>query len=396
MAKNKTTTNRTRSSAARKRKSLRSGSGSSTKKTKTVSSRKTQSGQSGPTLASKHRAVARQWHPKKNGDLTPKDVKPASRKKVWWQCPEGHEWQAVVYSRTLNNTGCPYCSGKKAGKDNCLSTLFPKIAKEWHPEKNGSLTPKDVTKGSKKRVWWQCTQGHEWQAPVYDRTNGKGCPYCAHRALGDDNNLAALNPGVAKEWHPTKNRSLKPNDVFPAAGVKVWWRCSHGHEWQATVNSRTTLGTGCPYCSGRKIAKERSLATLHRGIAREWDKDANGDLTPKDVSELSKKTVTWKCRKGHTWEASVRSRTQTGSGCPVCESERKTTSGSKRSTGSKKPQTAKKSSTKRTPSDQKTQTRKTQSGGQQTSKKSSTKKQTSSKKANSTKTSRKKASTKKS
>jgi len=313
--------------------------------------------------------VARQWHPKKNGDLTPKDVKPASRKKVWWQCPEGHEWQAVVYSRTLNNTGCPYCSGKKAGKDNCLANLYPQIAKEWHPDKNGPLTPKDVTKGSKKRIWWRCSEGHEWQAPVYDRTNGKGCPYCAHRALGDDNNLAALNPAVAKEWHPTKNRSLKPTDVFPAAGVKVWWRCSDGHEWQATVNSRTTLGTGCPYCSGRRISKERSLATLHRGIAREWDKEANGDLTPKDVSELSKKVVSWKCRKGHSWQASVRSRTQTGSGCPVCESEGKSPSGSRSATRSKKSQSAKKTSTKRSSSKQTTQTDKKQTSKKQTSKK---------------------------
>ena len=39
-------------------------------------------------------------------------VLPGSRKKVWWQCAEGHSWQAVVYSRTGSQScGCPICSG---------------------------------------------------------------------------------------------------------------------------------------------------------------------------------------------------------------------------------------------------------------------------------------------
>ena len=41
------------------------------------------------------------------------------------------------------------------------------LAKEWHPTKNGSLTPADLTLGSNKRVWWICSKGHEWQARGY-------------------------------------------------------------------------------------------------------------------------------------------------------------------------------------------------------------------------------------
>ena len=44
--------------------------------------------------------------------------------------------------------------------------LIQTLAKEWHPTKNSSLTPKDVTAGSNKKVWWQCSRGHEWEAGI--------------------------------------------------------------------------------------------------------------------------------------------------------------------------------------------------------------------------------------
>ena len=95
--------------------------------------------------------LAAQWHPVKNGDLKPEDVTPGSTKKVWWLCAKGHEWQSIVYDRTDGN-GCPYCSGKNVNKDNCLKTRNPSLALQWHPVKNGDLTPEDVTPGSHKKV----------------------------------------------------------------------------------------------------------------------------------------------------------------------------------------------------------------------------------------------------
>ena len=53
------------------------------------------------------------WHPTLNGTLTPEMVTLGSHRKVWWQCPEGHVWKAVVYSRAgPQKCGCPVCAGK--------------------------------------------------------------------------------------------------------------------------------------------------------------------------------------------------------------------------------------------------------------------------------------------
>lgn len=54
-----------------------------------------------------------QWHPVKNGDQTPEKITSGSQKKVWWRCSDGHEWKAVIYSRTgAQKCGCPVCAGK--------------------------------------------------------------------------------------------------------------------------------------------------------------------------------------------------------------------------------------------------------------------------------------------
>lgn len=124
------------------------------------------------------------------------------------------------------------------------------LLSEWHPNKNGTLTPNDVTSKSGKKVWWQCKNGHEWEATVINRTNhNSGCLYCSGRlVIVGQNDLATTHPEIAAEWHPALNGKLKPTDISSAARQKVWWQCSKGHEWEAVVYSRKQ--SGCPYCSG--------------------------------------------------------------------------------------------------------------------------------------------------
>ncbi|MCE5211048.1 MAG: zinc-ribbon domain-containing protein [Deltaproteobacteria bacterium] len=121
--------------------------------------------------------LAWEWHSTSNGSLTPRDVRPFSNKKVWWKCSKGHEWVATVSNRS-NGQGCPYCANQKVNAENCLQTVNPDLASQWHPSLNGSLTPMDVTAGSNKKVWWQCARKHKWQTTVNNRSNNHGCPYC--------------------------------------------------------------------------------------------------------------------------------------------------------------------------------------------------------------------------
>ena len=80
---------------------------------------------------------------------------------------------------------------------------YKHLVKEWHPTKNGELTPDDYTHGSDMKVWWVCDKGHSFSTSVSDRTRQKpiGCKYCAGKKASKENNLEALFPEIAKDWH---------------------------------------------------------------------------------------------------------------------------------------------------------------------------------------------------
>ena len=266
--------------------------------------------------------LLKQWDTASNLPLTPEQISYGSNRKVWWQCEKGHHWQAAVYTRTGSGTGCPVCTGRVplAGETD-LATLYPDLARQWHPTKNGSLTPEQVLPGSHRMVWWICEKGHEWRAQVKSRVVGCGCPVCANREIyPTENDLATQYPQLAIQWHPTKNGSLAPEQIPPGTTRKVWWRCEKGHDYQATIGARTMVGSNCPYCAGRKVLPGfNDLATLVPEVARQWHPVLNGTLTPQMVTAGSHRKAWWECEQGHVWQSAIYSRTGPKKcGCPIC------------------------------------------------------------------------------
>ena len=267
--------------------------------------------------------IAAEWHLQKNKGLKPNHFTPHSNFKVWWLCNKGHEYQSTIGHRTASKpAGCPYCSGNRVAKDTSLEFLRPDIAKEWHPTKNGESRPIDFSVGSSRKVWWICGEGHEYSAVICARAQkkrkGTGCPVCSGRSISKKNRLSDVNPSVAKEWHPNKNKNLTPNDVSFGSSKKVRWLCDKGHEYQSTIGNRTaSKPAGCPYCSGRRVAADTNLAYLRPDIAKEWHSSKNGTLTPADVTLKSSRKVWWKCPKGHEYQAAISNRTN-GTGCLRC------------------------------------------------------------------------------
>ena len=273
-------------------------------------------------LATMNPQLAKEWHPTKNGDLTPLHVVSGSAKKVWWKCDKvvDHEWQASINSRSSGHS-CPCCRGMTVVPSNCLATLDPELASQWHSTKNGVLTPFDVTTGTNKKVWWKCevADDHEWETSIVHRSNGLGCPCCSNKKVVLSNCLATTHPKLIKEWHPTKNIDLTPYDVTIGSNKKVWWKCDKedDHEWEARISERS-YGSGCPCCGGQKVVLSNCLKTKHPEIAQQWHSTKNGDLTPYDVTIGSNKKVWWNCDKerDHIWETKLNNRVK--SGCPFC------------------------------------------------------------------------------
>lgn len=427
--------------------------------------------------------IAKEWHPTRNGELLPSQVARHTNRKVWWICKFGHEWQASVSERVGHKTGCPKCRSRRltsfaeqaiyyyvkqlypdtvnrykdifdngmeldiyvpsirvgiefdgaawhnseeihqkervkyqicqknniklirvkehTGNEwwdvsdvtytlhdrrnrrdletiiqvildwmdpvsnmwtrkrindfhskvhvnikrdenaiweyltpiaNSLAELRPDLVKDWNYEKNGNLKPTMFGINSSDYVWWKCTKcGHEWRTSIVHRGGKRrsGCPECSKVKRGktftkgkveERGSLAENNPELAKQWNPTKNGVLKPDDITIKYNKKVWWLCPRcGYEWQASPNNRSK-GVGCPCCSGRvpKVGVN-DLKTVRPDLAEEWNYEKNNELRPENFLPKSGKKVWWKCKScGHEWESTIQKRSN-GLSCPCCD-----------------------------------------------------------------------------
>ena len=284
--------------------------------------------------------IAAEWHPTKNGEMTPEHISAGSSDRFWWKCKKcGREWQTSIANRK-KGTSCPVCSKIEGGKRHRENTIKlqgslkdnnPEIAAEWHPTKNGEMVPEEFASGSPRKVWWLCKEcGTEWETKILYRTRGHGCPNCSKEKFAESYrknrlrkiaSLAEKFPKVAEEWHPTKNGSLKPEDFTFGSSKVVWWKCANGHEWECAIAARTSGNIGCSICGGRVVDRGvTDLATTHPEIAAEWHPTKNGKLKPDDFKIGSDKIVWWMCAKGHEWKTNIYHRQLTG--CPECIKER--------------------------------------------------------------------------
>lgn len=224
-----------------------------------------------------------------------------------------------------------------------MGDLRPPLAGEWDPEQNDGLTPFDVRVSAAYRAWWVCADpecGYRWDAPVYSRSRGAGCPECKRRGISlrrakpkPGKSLGDLYVDVAADWASDLNGGVTAFEVAPHAGIEAHWRCAEcKHTWSASVSNRTRNdgdGTGCPDCWRRAHAKhmsrvtdpKKSLAAAYPGYAKDWDPGApeNKGLTPETVMGIAATRVGWKCAKcGHRWVCRVANRTQNDTGCSGC------------------------------------------------------------------------------
>ncbi len=192
--------------------------------------------------------LAREWSDR-NLPLLPSQVTEFANKKAWWRCARGHEWFALISTRSYGSK-CPYCSDILTLKGfNDFATLHPGLAEEWS-DRNGEFKPEMVNSKSRRNVWWKCSVcGNEWKSLVKSRVKGTKCPVCSDRAvLAGYNDLATTDPELLVAWDYEKNRDVTPENVSRYSMKSVWWKCQFGHSWKDTVVDKALLSARCIYC----------------------------------------------------------------------------------------------------------------------------------------------------
>ncbi len=193
-------------------------------------------------------AVAAYWDTAKNG-LTPDQGMASSQTRRHWLCPKcHHSWQAKIYGKVGNQSGCPKCSSV-----NRPWNRQPSLTQSQHPamlefdfERNwrAGLDPDKITAGSAKMVHWICTncpkgQSHLFVAPPYTRIGlNSGCPYCASTKACICNSLQSLYPALAAEYDTARN-GVGPEQVLARSHKMAFWKDACGHTWEQSPFQRT-------------------------------------------------------------------------------------------------------------------------------------------------------------
>lgn len=278
------------------------------------------------TFAALQPDLMRSWDTTRNVDVDPDALAEKSSVKVWWRCEVApdHRWMTSPKMRVGGN-GCPACSGNQVSRTNSLETLSPLVARELDPEKSG-FTAAEVTNSAHRRAWWRCSEGHSYDMPVSSRTGqGQRCPYCSgKRNLPGVTSLAALHPELLSEWDYERN-TVDPDHVRPGSNTPVHWVCAKAphHKWLARPLHRVGVRSGCPFCSGARVAPETALSTVHPDLAVELDTERSG-ITAEELHTGSNRKVWWACavHDSHRWRTAVFMRTANGTRCPFCTGDR--------------------------------------------------------------------------
>ena len=199
-----------------------------------------------PSMRETHPHLADEFHPTKNGDLTPDNLTAgSSNHRVWWLCPTcDHEWSTICGSRiSKGGTGCPYCNNNVLHSDgrNSMANTHPYLAKEYQ----GDATK--IMLGGYKQLLWKCsTCDNEYLQSGKHRVNGHGCPACTGRFLHSDgrNSMAVTHPHLALEYQGDATK------IMAGTHHKIDWKCSTcDHKWEASGHNRVQANAGCPRCS---------------------------------------------------------------------------------------------------------------------------------------------------
>ncbi|MFG2162852.1 zinc-ribbon domain-containing protein [Streptomyces olivaceus] len=283
--------------------------------------------------------IAAQWHPGMNGSVGPGDVVAGSNRRVWWRCARGHEWQAQVSTRVAQRTGCGLCCRRQ--QSGAEVALFAELHELLVPLLGAGAVRRHVRPERVEARVARCDvliAGLSGSVVVeYD-----GAYW--HRDRTEQDRKKAL--AIRRAGHRVVRvreaplRSLSPDDVVVGHGSKAHAaaaavvRRMQEREWlpsgaSGAVAEYVKAGRPCgaELCSAlladvdRPDLGDESLAATHPAVAQEWDFQANGALTPRQVSASTSALSWWVCPLGDRYPCAPRERAG-GRGCSVCSGKR--------------------------------------------------------------------------
>lgn len=261
-----------------------------------------------------HPWIVSEWDVNKNGRSI--DDVGSGADSAWWLCPKQHSYEMAVHNK-VKGRGCPICIGRRVIRDlNDVMSFYPQLEKDY-----SSLNKKkfsELSASYKVPVIWECENKHVYKRAVSDKLVKSNCPYCSNeKFLEGFNSIFQTHPDLKIEWSP-KNTADPAKTFWLNGKESVYWNCRRcACEFKSKVVRRAKGITNCPGCAGNVIVEGlNDLTTFAPEMLETFDYDLN-DKPPSQVGKGKK--VWWKCKEGHSYEASPASKIKGYGFCNICK-----------------------------------------------------------------------------
>ena len=107
--------------------------------------------------------------------------------------------------------------------ENSLGIKDPILSSEWHPTRNGKLTPFMIPRSYREKVWWKCKNGHIFEKS-FIRAKHCWCAKCSDKAKHTIEECFAFALNKGGKCLSTEYINCK---------TKMVWQCEQEHTWQA-------------------------------------------------------------------------------------------------------------------------------------------------------------------
>ena len=178
------------------------------------------------------------------GDKCLSDACKEANTTLWQECDKGHRWE--VASARVRSTGiwCPICAD--VTRKITIGDMQDLAAKR------GGRCLSEAYEGAHTKLFWECAEGHQWEAIPSGIKNGSWCPSCA----GNAKHTIEEMQGLAEE---RGGRCL--SDTYKNNITRLLWECSEGHQWEA-MPMKVISGNWCRECyvAQRKQPKQKKTA----------------------------------------------------------------------------------------------------------------------------------------
>jgi rubredoxin len=285
-------------------------------------------------LATTRPYLSIEWHPTKNKQLTPENITYGSGKKVWWLCPNNHEYEATILHRA-HGTECPKCNEGRQTSFAEQATYF--YIKQLYPDALNRYSAKFLGRmeldihipSIKLAIEYDGEAWHKKNTIKREERKYQLCKENGIKLIRLREKMPEFPSDIADEMFGM-DRLYEPKNLEQMLG-ELLKRINYSETWMLNCPIDINVSRDRPEILRYKTdLKTRSLKYLYPEISKEWCSTKNGNQLPEHFQPGSDFKAWWECPDcGIVYEAAIGKRTGgiSGScktGCPKCGIEKST------------------------------------------------------------------------